>query len=127
MVFNVKAFWERLSAMKMGSGTLADRTGVHPDRIQGMIHTTECSDEDGEKLLKLLGPDILEVLPIGEYSLKQIRARVESGEWDIAEILEKEKAREHPRKGLLEFADECMAPGPEMIEENMEEDDEMEG
>lgn len=127
IVINVKAFWARLSEMGMGSGNLASRLGMHPDIIQSMIRTTECPDEEGEILLKFLGLGILEKLPIGDYSIKHIKTRVESGEWTIEDVLEKEMARENPRKGILEWAEERMAPVPELdetIEETMEEIDE---
>ena len=132
--FDIEKFWRKLKELKLGSGTLAERAGVLPDDVQRLIFRGYADDEIGEKIVDILGEDVLEDslqnedneeeegrvdldeeidsiaedFAIADYTINQIKEKIENRELGLGKALRLERAQDDPRVTLLDWLKEQM-------------------
>lgn len=118
MQLDPKEVLAALRAKKLGTGQLVAAAHVTPTNVHRALSTGIVDDDAGRRIAVVLGLDRGETAkpatpPVGDRSVKEVLALVESGDWDAREALEAEMAREDPRKTLVSALTEILEDTPE--------------
>lgn len=112
--FREGAILEQLTRMKSGTGRMRDSTGLAPGQIQAALQTNSAPKDVADLIVSYVGTGVLLSAPKEKdvedvrasdidisLSIKDIMEKIESGEWDAAEVAELESKQPKPRGTLL--------------------------
>lgn len=132
MYFDMGKFWRKLKELKLGTATLGEQAGVlGSGGVLKLIALGCIDDEIGEKIVEVLGEDVLEDslqnedgeeedyadldkeidstvenFAIADYSINQIKEKIGNGEIGLGKTLRLEQAQDDPRTTLLKWLEE---------------------